>query len=359
MISNKEITSSNKFLSQEVKLNFADVMICPRTNSAKSRQDIKLDTSFSFHSSPHKLENVIPIMASNMDTIGTFDMANALAKYHMLTCIHKYYTIPEWQDFINLNEESLYYTIVTSGISDNDFNRLEQILSLSDKLKIICLDVANGHSTNFHEKIKKVRKAFPDHIIIAGNCVTAECVKLLAEAGADIVKVGIGSGSLCLTKYQTGVSYPLFNAILDIYDTAKELGVHIIADGGISIPGDICKSYGAGASFVMLGGLLSFCNDVNNNDIIIKDGIEYKRCYGMSSNEANNKYNNGLSNYKASEGKCVNVKCNKSIHEIIGDITGSLRSFCTYINATQLNEIYVNCQFVKVYNQKNLLFDKH
>ena len=215
-----------------------------------------------------------------MDTIGTFEMALAFHKHCCFVAIHKHYTIEEWVKFAQENKEVLQNVAVSSGSSEADFVKLKEILGQIPEIKFICLDVANGYSEFFVEFVKKVRKEFPIHTIMAGNVVTGEMVEELILTGADIIKVGIGPGSVCTTRKKTGVGYPQLSAVLECADAAHGLGGHIISDGGCTCPGDVCKAFGAGADFVMAGGMLAG-HDQCNGDIVTKpNGKKVKQFYG-------------------------------------------------------------------------------
>ena len=156
------------------------------------------------------------------------------------------------------------------GTSGTDFDKLFAVRStIGDQLKYVCMDIANGYSDHFAQHVRKVREAFPNIVIIAGNVVTGEMTEELILAGADIIKVGIGPGSVCTTRIQTGVGYPQLSAVMECADAAHGLGGHIIADGGCTCPGDVAKAFAAGADFVMLGGMLAG-HDEGGGEVITK-----------------------------------------------------------------------------------------
>merc|ERR1712141_207454 len=274
-------------VNQDIKLDFKDVLLRPKRSKIRSRADVDLVREFKFANSK-QVHHGVPIIASNMDTTGTFEMAKALAAHKCHTCIHKYYTVDEWKNFADANKETLPFIAASSGTAEGDFERLCDILENVPEVKFICLDVANGYSQFFVEYVEKVRKAFPTHTILAGNVVTGDMVEALIFAGADIVKVGIGPGSVCTTRKKTGVGYPQLSAVLECADNAHGLSAHIISDGGCTNPGDIAKAIGAGADFVMLGGMLAG-HDQSGGEVIERDGKKYKQFYGMSSATAKEK----------------------------------------------------------------------
>ncbi len=296
-------------------------------------------------------------MAANMDTVGTFEMAIALAKHKIFTAIHKHYTISDWKNFLNMvSDEVFNYIAVSTGTGKEDEKKIREIFIIFPQLKFICIDVANGYSEHFVKFVKQTRKNFPDKVIIAGNVVTGEMVEELLLAGADIIKVGIGPGSVCTTRVKTGVGYPQLSAIIECADAAHGLGGQIISDGGCAIPGDVAKAFGAGADFVMLGGMLAG-HEESGGALIEENGEKYKQFYGMSSETAMEKYVGGVANYRASEGKTVKVPFKGKVEDTIQDILGGLRSTCTYVGAFKLKELTKRTTFIRVAEQENKVYN--
>lgn len=342
-------------IEQEIKLGFKDVMIRPKRSKLKSRSQVSLEREFKFLHSNHVWKGV-PIMAANMDTVGTFEMASTLAEHKIFTAVHKHYSILEWDIFLeNASAEVLNYIAFSTGTGPQDTDKLQTILKKHSKLKFICIDVANGYSEHFVNFLKQTRKQFPDKVIIAGNVVTGEMVEELLLAGADIIKVGIGPGSVCTTRVKTGVGYPQLSAIIECADAAHGLGGQIISDGGCAIPGDIAKAFGAGADFVMLGGMLAG-HDESGGQMIVKDGKSFKQFYGMSSTTAMEKHVGGVAEYRASEGKTVKVPYRGKVSTTLQDILGGLRSTCTYVGAERLKELTKRTTFVRVSEQENKVY---
>ncbi|RZC36259.1 GMP reductase 1-like, partial [Asbolus verrucosus] len=275
-------------INYEIKLDFKDVMLRPKRSTLKSRGDVNLFREITFRNSKQTY-NGIPVMASNMDTVGTFEMAEALSKHGLFTCIHKYYSVEQWKQFAEEHPKSLPHVAASSGMTDSDFGKLSDILNSIPGVTFICLDVANGYSQHFVEFVRKVRSAFPSHTIIAGNVVTGEMVEELILSGADLIKVGIGPGSICTTRLKTGVGYPQLSAVLECADAAHGLGGHIISDGGCTCAGDVAKAFGAGADFVMAGAMFSG-HDQCDGEVIEKGGKKFKLFYGMSSETAMQKH---------------------------------------------------------------------
>ncbi|PBC31778.1 GMP reductase 1 [Apis cerana] len=337
----------------DIKLDFKDVLLRPKRSTLKSRSDVDLFTEITFRNSK-QIYNGIPIIASNMDTVGTFEMAKALAKYGLFTTIHKYYSVEEWTNFAAENPKDLKYVAASSGTGKEDFERLSNVLTSVPELSFICLDVANGYSQHFVEYVRKVRAEFPNHTIIAGNVVTGEMVEELILSGADIIKVGIGPGSVCTTRMKTGVGYPQLSAVIECADAAHGLKGHIISDGGCTCPGDIAKAFGAGADFVMAGGMFAGHEECGG-DTIEKNGKKYKLFYGMASNTAMNKHA-GVAEYRSSEGKTVEVPYKGPVESTVLDILGGLRSACTYTGAERLRELPRRATFIRCTQQLNPMY---
>jgi GMP reductase len=300
----------------------------------------------------------IPVMAANMDTVGTFEMARALAARGLFSAIHKHYTPEEWSQFLSVGPEGIEnHVAVSTGTGEADLKNLIIIKKQNPQLRFICIDVANGYSEHFVTFLKETRETFPDIVIIAGNVVTGEMVEELLLAGADVVKVGIGPGSVCTTRVKTGVGYPQLSAIIECADAAHGLGGQIIADGGCTMPGDVAKAFGAGADFVMLGGMLAG-HDESGGKIIKKDGKTFKQFYGMSSTTAMDKHVGGVADYRACEGKTVEVPYRGKVEETLNDILGGLRSTCTYVGAASLKELSKRTTFIRVAEQENRIYNK-
>ncbi|NET31386.1 MAG: GMP reductase [Cyanothece sp. SIO1E1] len=342
-------------IETDIKLGFKDVMIRPKRSTLKSRAQVSLDRTFEFLHGSRPWTGV-PIMAANMDTVGTFEMAEALAKHQLFTAAHKHYQPQDWANFLAKAPENIgEYIAISTGTGEADSERLEKLLTSFPQLRFICIDVANGYSEHFVEFVKRTRGQFPDKVIMAGNVVTGEMVEELLLAGADVIKVGIGPGSVCTTRVKTGVGYPQLSAIIECADAAHGLGGQIIADGGCKIPGDIAKAFGGGADFVMLGGMLAG-HDESGGELIRKDGKQVKLFYGMSSKTAMNKYAGGVADYRASEGKTVEIPYKGAAAETVKDMLGSLRSTCTYVGASRLKELTKRTTFIRVQEQHNEVF---
>ena len=342
-------------IEYEIKLGFKDVMIRPKRSTLKTRADVELKRDFTFlHSG--QVWNGVPVIAANMDTVGTFDMALALSAEKMITAIHKHYSIEEWSAFLDSRNEEIYqYIAVSTGTGQSDADKLKTLLSRYPRLSFICMDVANGYSEHFVQFVKQTRNLYPEKTIIAGNVVTGEMVEELLLAGADIIKVGIGPGSVCTTRVKTGVGYPQLSAIIECADAAHGLGGQIISDGGCKVPGDVAKAFGAGADFVMLGGMLAG-HDESGGEMIEEDNKKYKLFYGMSSKTAMDKHAGGIANYRASEGKTVKIPYRGAVVDTLKDLLGGIRSTCTYVGAARLKELTKRTTFIRVAEQHNEVF---
>ena len=344
-------------IETEMKLGFKDVMIRPKRSTLKSRSHVSLEREFKFLHSTTTWTGV-PIMAANMDTVGTFEMAKALAEDKLFTAIHKHYSVQEWNDFLrDLSPEMYNYIAISTGTGKNDSKKIADIFEANPQLKFICIDVANGYSEHFVNFVQQTRKQYPDKVIIAGNVVTGEMVEELLLAGADMIKVGIGPGSVCTTRVKTGVGYPQLSAIIECADAAHGLGGQIISDGGCKTPGDVAKAFGAGADFVMLGGMLAGHTE-SGGELIEINGEKFKQFYGMSSTTAMEKHVGGVAEYRASEGKTVQVPFRGAVDATLKDILGGLRSACTYVGASRLKELTKRTTFIRVAEQENTVYTK-
>ncbi len=340
-------------IEAEIKLDYKDVLLRPKRSSLKSRAEIELNRKFTFCHSDKTWEG-IPIIAANMDHTGTFRIATELAKNGMMGAISKFHDVESWKKFHNKHPEVINNCFVSAGLVENDFNTLNAVMK-DIPCPFICLDVANGYTESFVEYVSRVREAFPDHIIMAGNVVTGEMTEQLILSGADIVKVGIGPGSVCTTRHKTGIGYPQLSAVIECADAAHGLHGHVCADGGCTKPGDVAKAFAAGADFVMLGGMLAG-HDESEGEIVEKDGKKFKEFYGMSSRDAMHKHKGTVADYRASEGKTVLVPYRGPLQTTVQEILGGVRSTCTYVGAVNLKALPKCATFIRVTSQANEIF---
>lgn len=376
-------------IDNEVRLDYKDVLIRPKRSTLSSRRQVELNRSFSFRNYKPKFPNScavglhyrgIPVMAANMDGVGTFSMADTLGALGIFTCLVKTYNAEELIEFYHgdgLNRTD--YVAMSIGTNEADFEKLCAVYdAVQDNLKYVCMDIANGYSEHFAEHVRKARKAFPELVIIAGNVVTGEMTEELILAGADIVKVGIGPGGMCTTRLQTGVGYPQLSAVIECADAAHGLGGHIIADGGCTTPGDVAKAFAAGADFVMLGSMLAGHNEgggeviskwyetgelIPVNDKKVTEFIpkreqkHFVQFYGMSSKSANDKHFGGLKDYRSSEGRTALVPYRGSVENTVQEILGGLRSSCTYAGAQELKHLSKCTTFVRCTQTHNSVYE--
>ena len=368
-------------LEEDLKLDYKDVLIRPKRSTLKSRSEVSLERRTKFRNYipdfPENIEdyhyNGVPIMAANMDGVGTMEMADKLAEGDIFTCLVKTYTAEKLVEYFDGPVERTECVAMSIGTSDSDYYKLLKVKQESDnKLKYVCMDIANGYSEHFADAVRRVRTEFPDLVIIAGNVVTREMTEELILAGADIVKVGIGPGSVCTTRIQTGVGYPQLSAVIECADAAHGLGGHIIADGGCTCPGDVAKAFAAGADFVMLGGMLAGHDEgggevltkfyetaeVDSEGYRVREAKQFVQFYGMSSESANEKHFGGLKNYRSSEGRTVLVPYRGEVAKTVQDILGGVRSTCTYVGAKKIKQLPKCATFIRCTQTHNSVYEK-
>ena len=373
-------------IDNEVRLDYKDVLIRPKRSTLGSRKEVQLDRGYTWRNwTPEdmSMEQIrdtehwrgIPIMAANMDGVGTFEMADTLAAQNMFTCLVKTYSVTELVNFFDTDDYlRTNHVAMSIGITDRDEQKFRDVYEQADgNLKYVCIDVANGYSNRFRDFVARFRQQYPHIVIIAGNVVTGEMTEELILAGADIVKVGIGPGSVCTTRIQTGVGYPQLSAVIECADAAHGLGGHIIADGGCTCPGDVAKAFAAGADFVMLGGMLAG-HDEGGGEVIEKyyetnelvegswdkrviERKQFVQFYGMSSESANDKHFGGLKNYRSSEGRTVLVPYRGAVENTVQDVLGGVRSTCTYAGAVKLKHLSKCTTFVRCTQTHNAIYE--
>ena len=340
-------------IEENIKLDYSDVLFRPKRSTLESRKEVDLTRSYNFMENDNK---GIPIMAANMDGVGTFGMKRTLSQLGLFTCVTKHYQPHQWikEKSVNVDSWDPSLFAISVGTNMKDWQIAKGIIN-SLNLKWICIDIANGYSEHFVDFVRMVRKELPEINIIAGNVVTADMTQELILAGADVVKVGIGPGSVCTTRIQTGVGYPQLSAVIECADAAHGLGGHIIADGGCTCPGDVAKAFGAGADFVMLGGMFAGHTEGGGN-IVEVNGEKKIQFYGMSSDTAMDKHNGGVADYRSSEGRTVFIPYKGSVHVTALDLLGGLRSTCTYVGAPSLKQLSKCTTFVRCTQQFNSVF---
>ena len=343
-------------IERDLKLTFDDVLIRPKRSTLVSRSDVDLVREFKFRHTESTWSG-IPIVAANMDTTGLFSIARVLQGHKMLTCTQKFYSTKEFSEAWGEGVDPVCIA-VTCGSTDESFNLLKRKMATNNDLKMICIDVANGYREVFLQFVRKVRKEFSDKIIIAGNVATREMTEALILAGADIVKVGIGPGSVCTTRKVAGVGYPQLSAISECADAAHGLNGHVMSDGGCSSPGDVSKAFAAGADFVMLGGMLAGHDESGGEVIDDGNGSKYKSFYGMSSAKAMETHYGEIAGHRAPEGKEVRVPYRGALEVTIQSILGGLRSACSYVGARRIKDLPKCTTFIRVSMTTNEVFQK-
>jgi GMP reductase len=351
-------------IENDVKLDFSDVLIRPKRSTLTSRKSVELERSFTFMHSGRTWTGV-PVSAANMDTTGTFEMARALVRHKMITALHKHYSLEQLAAFFE-DFSAPDYVAYSLGIRDEDFAKLRQVLGagLGRHFNFVVLDVPNAYLERFILKVEELRVLCPDHTIIAGNCVTNEITEEILLRGADIVKVGIGSGSACTTRRMTGVGYPQLSAVIECSDAAHgisnpETGVGLVmSDGGAVYPSDAAKAFCGGADFLMSGQFFSGFEQ-SGGEMVERDGERFKEYYGMSSSAAMENHYGGVAKHRASEGRDVLLPYKGDVNDFIDELFGSLRSTATYIGALKLKEFSKRTTFLMVNNQLNRSLEKY
>ena len=375
-------------IENDIKLDYKNVLVRPKRSTLESRSEVDLERKFIFlnyspdypnSTGPYNYEG-IPIIAANMDGVGTFEMADVLAEQGIMTCLVKTYDVMKLVDFFDVDEHDTNWrtehVAMSIGITEKDINKFRNVYEMTDgKLKYVCIDVANGYTERFVDFVKEFRDNYPRIVIIAGNVVTADQTQELILNGADIVKVGIGPGSVCTTRIKTGVGYPQLSAVIECSDAAHGLGGHIIADGGCTTSGDVVKAFAGGADFVMLGGMLAghmqgggevITKYYQTNELIYEEAVaqcqkieekQFVQFYGMSSDAANKKHFGGLKNYRSSEGREVLIPYRGNVGPTIQDILGGIRSACTYVGASELKQLSKCTTFVMCHDTHNRVYE--
>lgn len=345
-------------IDYNIHLDYSDVLLKPKRSTLSSRRDVEIEREFNFINSKKKL-TYVPIVASNMDGVGTFSMARVLQESKMLTVLRKHYTVDDWKQAAGSGLKFKYVSACTGtgAIWDenaSDYQTLKQVMELFPDVPAITIDVANAYHEQFVDFLHRIRTEYPDKVIIAGNVVSPEMTEELIINGADIVKVGIGPGSVCTTRTQTGVGVPQFSAIIECADAANGVGGHIMADGGCTQSGDVAKALAAGAHMVMIGGMLAGHEE---GETELKDGKRY--FYGMSSESAFKTHGARKDGYRGTEGKTVVLNDRGPVIDTVEQILGGVRSTCTYIGARRVKDMPKCAHFVRVNNVINRVYDKY
>lgn len=340
---------------EDIKLDFKDVLIMPKRSELESRSQVKLERTFKFKHATSVEYTGVPLIVANMDHTGTFEMAAALKPYGASVALHKFYKIEELKNYFE-KENKNPHTFYSTGITQTDYEKLLYVMNneKEKRPKFICVDVANGYSRKFVSFVEKLRERYKENVVImAGNVVTPDMTYDLLERGADIVKIGIGSGSSCITRKITGVGYPQLSAILETADAAHGAGGLICSDGGVQNAGDLAKAFAAGADFVMCGGIFAGHIECSGE---LDEKTKTMTFYGMSSLNAMEKYYGGKASYRAAEGKAVQVPFKGPVSNTLDELLGGVRSACTYVGASQLKHLSKCTTFIKVNRILNDLY---
>lgn len=358
-------------LKQQMKLNFQDVLIEPKRSTLNSRKDVDLIREHKFPHSSYIYKGT-PIFASNMDGVGSFQMAKVLAEYKLFTVINKHYCFEDWEAWFKTKDDDrdshiplkarahLAVSTGTNYIHDKeaqDYALVKRLMEKWNELTYICIDVANAYNENVATFVSQVRNDFPTKVIIVGNVCTPEMTEQLIISGADIVKVGIGSGAVCTTRSMTGVGYPQLSATIECADAAHGLNGKIISDGGCTCPGDVVKAFGGGADFVMLGGMLAGHDEGMVS--LKKSGVTTTPFYGMSSDYAMEIHGARKDGYRGSEGRYIEIPRRGLVAATVEEILGGLRSACTYIGARRVKDIPKCTTFVRTTQQLNMSLSEY
>lgn len=337
-------------LINDPKLDFKDVLIVPKRSSLVSRSEVILDKTYVFKHSNLSWSG-IPIVCSNMDNLGTMLMADTLANERLITALVKHYSLDELVSYFNTTK-NLDYVSYSLGISEDDLNKFNEFKKRS-VVKLITIDVANFYTETAIDFLKRFRDENPNLIIMAGNIATPEMAEQLLLSGADIIKGGLGSGAVCETRKKTGVGYPQLSLCLEVADAIHGLGGLFMSDGGITCPGDMCKAFGAGSDFVMIGSQFAGTDEGGGKIEIDSNGNSNTIFYGMSSETAQEAHGSSLKEYRASEGRTIKIPYRGSIKPILQDYLGGLRSCLTYTGSKTLKELPKRTTFIRVTEQIN------
>ena len=341
---------------EEEQLDFDDVLIQPKCSKLLSRSQVNLEREFKWHDvdGNKHIMSCIPYGTTNMATVGTCKIAELMVKSKHLACLEKHIPYDDIDAlFSKLTIEEQSRVVPSIGIKEDT----SAIKKLYDKwhVRMIMIDVPNGYIPSLVERIRELHAYCIDSCIIAGNVVDAAGAAQLLDAGAAVLKGGIGNGSACRTRLKTGVGRPQLSTIIDIADICHQRGCYMMCDGGLSVPGDVCKAFGAGADFVISGSLFAGCDEADG-ETVERDSKKFKQYYGMSSFLAQKKHFGGVRKYSASEGREKLIPCTGTLEEVLDDIDGGLRSCCTYIGCMKMKNFSRHTTFYKVRRQVNMLF---
>lgn len=347
-------------------LTFDDVLLIP-AESHVLPNEVDLSTQLADNLKLH-----IPLISAGMDTVTEGPMAIAMALQGGLGVVHKNMSIqaqagevanvksvvvPAGATKAAVDDQNRLLVAAAVGVTSDTFERAEALLKAG--ADAIVIDTAHGHSAGVLRKIKEIRDHFPDVTLIAGNVATGEATAALYDAGVDVVKVGIGPGSICTTRVVAGVGVPQITAIYDAASVARDYGKPIIADGGIKYSGDVVKALAAGGNAVMLGSMLSGTTEAPG-EVFEDHGKKYKAYRGMGSvgamaqaHGSSDRYFQGgvnEANKLVPEGIEARVEYKGDVSDIVFQIDGGLRSGMGYVGAPDIPTLINNAQFVQITN---------
>lgn len=331
-------------------LSFDDITLVPRYNNIMSRRDV--DTGIQFG----KLRLVVPVFASNMDTVTGPAMARKMYELGGLGFLHRFCSIEQNVEmYMNIHHPASHdgESVVSLGVNEG-LDRFQALYEVG--ARYFCVDIAHGHSKEVGRIIRQIKEATGDSFVIAGNVCTAEGAEYLVDKGADAIKVGIGPGSVCSTRVKTGFGVPQFTAIQE----CRHVNCFLIADGGIKTPGDAVKAFAAGADAIMLGGMLAGTDEtpgkVENRWDNLADALannfvkakQYKVFRGMASKEAQEDFMGSMSDWKTAEGVEIKIEPKGPVANVIADLMGGIRSGMTYCGANNIRQIRERARWVEI-----------
>ena len=340
-----------KKVETELLLDFNDVLIKPKVSDITlTRADVNINI-------PWASTEATPIVIANMMSTGTYKIAKIASKEKVLTFLSKEYTIEEHRKHLPSIDQR--YIAISSGVREKDLIKTLSILEEFPDIPAVNVDIANVYANiqGMWETVSEIRNRFPNIIIIAGNIATPEPIADLVDAGANYIKVGVGSGAACKTRSEVGIGIPQLSAIMDCHHHARSYGVKIISDGGCVTAGDVSKAIAAGAELVMIAGMVSHCEECDN--IIDINGDKFVSFYGLGSDKMYSIKKPDQAEYRPNEGRDLMIPVTGSIVEVIKQIKGALRSTCTYVGAPSINALYNKSVFVRVNNTINRSLERY
>jgi len=336
----------------DIKLDFDDVLIKPRKSIVPlTRKSVNIEI-------PWLDKTAHPVVIANMPSTGTYEIAKHMTPMKVFTFIHKEYKVHEHRENLSVMEDRSYIAI-TSGVRDKDVMRTIEIISGFEDIGMINVDIANVYAnvSGMIKAIKTFKEHFPNILLCAGNICDKDLMQTLVDAGADYIKVGVGSGAACITRTEVGVGIPQWSAVRECYEESQKTGCRIISDGGCVTAGDVCKAIAAGADMVMIAGMVSSCYECSN--MVEIDGQQYVNLYGLGSTKQYNIHTISEQEYRPNEGRDLMIPAKGHIKDIINQILGGLRSVCTYVGVSHITQLSSHAEFIVVNNTHNRSLEKY